>query len=120
MATNYERGRAFEYRVRDKLKKDGAVYVMRAAQSKGKVDLLALWPLTSIVHRREDGFPEWQKGYPNCVPWIVQCKRDGRLPAAERAELLDIAAQTGALPVLAKTGPNGRGVEFLFLNEGVK
>jgi hypothetical protein len=44
VATNYQRGRAFEYRTRDKLLKKGAVYVMRAAQSKGKVDLLALWP----------------------------------------------------------------------------
>lgn len=44
MATNYQRGRAFEYRTRDRLYKDGAVYVMRAAQSKGLADLLALFP----------------------------------------------------------------------------
>jgi Holliday junction resolvase len=97
MATNYQRGRAFEYRTRDKLYEQGAEYVMRAAQSKGKVDLIAL-------------FPELGE----CIPhvWIVQCKRDGRLSVSERSALLDIAQDTGAQPYLAKTGKNGRGVVF--------
>lgn len=104
MATNYQRGRDFEYRTRNKLLEMGAVYVMRAAQSKGKVDLMALFP----------DLGEW-------IPyvWIVQCKRDGRLPVAEAAELIRIANETGAVPYLAKAGKNGRGVEFINLrNEG--
>lgn len=101
MATNYERGRAFEYRVRDKLLEMGATYVMRAAQSKGKVDLLALWPM--IPYEAIFG------------PWIIQCKRDGRLSAEESAELIRISMETGAVPMLAKAGKNGRGVEFVNL-----
>ncbi|MDE2103103.1 MAG: Holliday junction resolvase [Patescibacteria group bacterium] len=104
MATNYQRGRAFEYRVRDALMKRGAVYVMRAAQSKGKVDLLALYP-----------------GLGEMIPYveIVQCKRDGRLSADEAAELIRIAVETDTVPLLAKTGKNGRGVEFInLLTEG--
>ena len=98
--TNYQRGRDFEYRTRKKLLDNGAVYVMRAAQSKGAADLIALWP-----GRRVAGD----------AVWLIQCKRDGRLPKKEREVLLDIAARTGTLPVLAKTGPNGRGVVFINL-----
>lgn len=96
MATNYERGRAFEYRARDALKKAGAVFVMRAAGSHTKADLIALWPSPC----------EWAD------VWLVQCKRDGKLPAAEQQELLDIAAATGAEAYLAQAGAKGRGVVF--------
>lgn len=106
LPTNYQRGRAFEYRTRDALLKRGAVYVMRAAQSKGKVDLLALWP-------GDDPLAEGEV-FPN-RPWLVQCKRDGRLPKEEAAELIRIAIETGAIPMLAKAGKNGRGVEFINL-----
>ena len=106
MPTNYQRGRQFEYRTRNKLIDMGAVYVMRAAQSKGKVDLLALWPEAAM--------------YEPQVPWIVQCKRDGRLPKAEREALLELHHQCHAIPILAKTGPNGRGVEFIDLRDGRK
>lgn len=103
MATNYSRGRAFEYRVRDRLKKDGAAYVMRAAQSKGIVDLLALWPDNDPLN------------YPR--PWLVQVKysitgKSGRISPADAAELADIAIETGGIPVLATQGPKGRGVVF--------
>lgn len=93
--TNYQRGRQFEYRTRDKLLKLGAVYVMRAAQSKGAADLIALFP-DRVVH-------------------LVQCKRDGKLPKAERQELLRIASETGAVAVLARIPKSGRGVEFINL-----
>lgn len=102
MATNYERGRAFEYRARDELYKQGAVIVVRSAGSKTKVDLIALFPAL-------DGIMTWPAAM---EVWIVQCKRDGKLPAAERDALLDISVQTGALAYHAHTGPNGRGVEF--------
>lgn len=107
MATNYQRGRAFEYRTRDKLKKDGAVYVMRAAQSKGIADLLVLWPWNDYT------CPDCGSGLEE--PWLVQCKRDGRLPAREEIELVSVAEAAGAKAVLAKTGKNGRGVEFIHL-----
>ena len=102
-ATNYIRGRAFEYRVRDALYKRGAVYVMRAAQSKGKVDLLALWSCDLELK-----------------PWVVQCKTGtARMSPADRYSLKDIAAETGVLPVLAQPGKNNRGVQFinLFTND---
>ena len=103
MATNYQRGRAFEYRTRNKLLERGAVYVMRAAQSKGAADLIALWPTSSLVGR----------------VWIVQCKRGvGRISPAEREVLLDIAWKTGAYPVQALPGKNGRGVVFTDLQTG--
>lgn len=76
--------------------------MMRAAQSKGKVDLLALWPYHYVLGMNG---------------WAVQCKRDGRLPAAERQALLDLYRETWAIPILAKAGPNGRGVEFIDLRE---
>lgn len=111
MPTNYQRGRAFEYRVRNALKKRGAVYVMRAAQSKGVADLLALWPAEDID---TDDF-SWP-GAPQ-PPWIVQVKysitgKSGRISTREVEELLYLADATGAIPVLATQGPKGRGVVF--------
>lgn len=107
MATNYSRGRAFEYKARDALLKRGAVYVMRAAQSKGKVDLLTLWPGDDPLNEGEV--------FPN-RPWLVQCKTGtARMSPADREALKEIAAQTGAIPVLAQPGKNGRGVQFINL-----
>lgn len=103
MATNYQRGRAFEYRARDKALKLGAEYVMRAASSKGAADLIVLW---------QGGMDATG----DCArAWLVQAKRDGRLPKAEREELVALASNTGSIPVLAKTGKNGRGVQFINL-----
>jgi hypothetical protein len=105
VATNYQRGRQFEYRARDKALKLGASYVMRAASSKGAADLIVLWPLDVL------------KSYVDA--WLVQCKRDGKLPKAEREELLRLAGETGAIPVLARVPKSGRGVEFINLNSGL-
>lgn len=113
MASNYTRGRAFEYRTRDALKKRGAAYIMRAAQSKGIADLLALWPPSPPL-----------VGYPYPVPhvWAVQCKYSihggGYLPGKDAIELVALAELTGALPVFARPGKNGRGVEFTNLYSG--
>lgn len=111
IATNYSRGRAFEYRTRDKLKKMGAAYVMRAAQSKGIADLLALWP-----YYTGDDWPMCRVA----PPWIVQVKysiNKGKvyLPGREAIELIALADVTGAVPVFARPGKNGRGVEFINL-----
>lgn len=113
MATNYQRGRQFEYRARDKALKRGAVYVMRAASSKGAADLIVLWPQIATIRELKNGVKETPF---NGTTWLVQCKRDGRLPLNELEELLRIAEETGATPVLAQTGPNGRGVIFIDLN----
>lgn len=110
---NYARGRAFEYRVRDRLKKDGAAYVMRAAQSKGIVDLLALWP--AEIGFESNDLDEFTVGLE--PPWLVQVKysikgKAGRLSAHDEIELIAVADATGGIPVLATQGPKGRGVVF--------
>lgn len=89
----------------------GAAYVMRAAQSKGKVDLLALFP--------PDRAQCYDRLGPTEIPdvWLVQCKRDGRLSAAEAGELIALAIETGTEPILAKAGPKGRGVVFINLRD---
>jgi len=103
--SNYARGRAFEYRTRDKLLKLGALYVMRAAQSKGKADLAVFWPVVNPI----SGFPE--------PHWLVQCKTgSARMSPADRASLIEVADAVGCLAVLAQPGPKGRGVEFTHLN----
>ncbi len=103
MATNYQRGRAFEYRARDELYLRGALIVVRSAGSKTKVDLVAVFPALQ-------SYMEWP---PEPEVWLVQCKRDGNLPAAEREELLRIADASGCRAWHAKAGPTGRGVEFI-------
>ncbi len=108
--TNYQRGRQFEYRSRDKALKLGAVYVMRAASSKGAADLIVLWPRTKRFVFEVDATYRVLK-----PAWLVQCKRDGRLPKAEREELLRLGEETGARPVLARVPKSGRGVEFIDL-----
>jgi Holliday junction resolvase len=100
--TNYQRGADFERRVRDKLYGLDAVAVVRSAGSRSKIDLVALFPAL-------DSYMTWPT---QGDVWIVQCKRDGKLPADERDALLSIADATGTYAYLAHTGPNGRGVEF--------
>lgn len=106
MVTNYERGRAFEYRVRDKLYEMGATIVIRSAGSKTKVDLIALFPIIDGLSYEGD-----------IQAMLVQCKRHGVLPAAEREELMRISVATGVRAYHARTGPNGRGVEIVELTK---
>lgn len=104
MATNYQRGRAFEYRARDAMYRRGAVFVMRAAQSKGIADLVALWPTGA--------FPVTVSPY-LLKPWLVQCKTGtARMKPAEIDVLKETARACGAVPVLAEPGPKNRGVKF--------
>lgn len=87
---------------------------MRAAQSKGIVDLLALWPRTTWDPASTDG--RWIRKRP---PWLVQAKYSihggGTISPADRAELTALASLTGAVPVVATPGKNGRGIEFINL-----
>lgn len=91
MATNYSRGRAFEYAVRDALKDAGFVCI-RSAGSKGSIDLIA----------GRDG-----------EILAVQCKKDGRIPPGERRRLRQDAVHFGATPVLAE---KAKGVVFYVVN----
>lgn len=77
--TNYEKGRRFEYRVRDLFKKHGFV-VIRAAQSK-PIDLVCLKNGKSI---------------------LIECKtRKSSLSKNGRQELLHMAKTSRAIPILA-------------------
>lgn len=84
-STGYQLGAALEYRVKALLEKDG-YYVVRAAASKGLVDLAAMKPRQLL---------------------LVQCKRSGSLPPAEWNALYDLAVHLEAVPVMAVKGPRG-------------
>ena len=85
MTTGYRLGVALEYRAKQLLEADG-YFVVRAAASKGVVDLAAMQPGQLL---------------------LVQCKRSGALPPAEWNELYDLAARLGAVPVMAVKGLRG-------------
>ena len=77
--TNYEDGRRFEWATRDALRADG-YDVLRTAGSKSKVDLVGIKAGQLL---------------------LVQCKRSGVCPPAERAALVELAAAVDALPIVA-------------------
>lgn len=91
----YRLGRAVEYRVRDFLKERG-YFAMRAPQSKGKVDVVAV---------------------ANGIVLFIQCKRSGALGVNEWNEVFDLASSCGAIPLMACMGKAGKGLEFWRLNE---
>lgn len=86
MRTNYQKGREFEYRTRKRLSEMGAVYIMRAASSKGAFDLIAIFTDKT---------------------WLVQCKTDGKLPKAEKELCAALALQTGHTAVMASKNKRG-------------
>lgn len=78
--TNYRNGSDFERKVRGSLEDDGYECV-RAAGSKGKIDVVAMKPGQLL---------------------FIQIKRHmGQIPPADRAELLRLAAMVGAIPLVA-------------------
>lgn len=94
-AAQYQAGVRFERATRTRLADDG-YDLIRSAGSKTKVDLVAVKPGHVL---------------------FVQCKRNGKLPPAERVALLRMASMLPgvALPVLAyKPGARG-GVAFAVL-----
>lgn len=110
---NYQRGRAFEYKVRDYLYEQGAVQVIRAAGSHTKVDLTAFFPAVEglqIIDPSDSRSPLIPVKIP-CV-WLVQCKTGGAVSKAELTELKEIAEQAGASPYLAKQGKRGEGPDL--------
>ena len=84
--SNYERGRAFEYKCRNKLREKGWI-VARMAGSHGAGDLLA------------------GKGGESMM---VQCKTDGVIPPKERLHLIETAKEFGATPMLGHHNDKGR------------
>lgn len=83
-ATN---GRAREYRIRDYMIARGWLCIMRASGSRGAADLAMLHPFLGLA-------------------W-VQCGTAASkyLSPLDRDRLVAIAEQTGALPLLATSGP---------------
>lgn len=80
---NYIAGRSFEYAIMRRLKLAG-YWVLRAAGSKGPVDVIAL-----------KGSMVWPQLF-------IQCKRGRGIPSAESWNLLyDLAAGRDAIPLLA-------------------
>jgi len=65
---NYVKGRNFEYRVSNYLRKKG-YYVIRAYGSKGLYDLLAIPPTNDKMHN---------------YPLMIQCKTNGYIKPSER------------------------------------
>jgi Holliday junction resolvase len=92
VSTPYQRGAAFEHRVKGELEAAGYL-VTRSPASKSPYDLVAL-------HVREGLLPEW--GH-NGAPLLVQCKLRGVIPRVEREALVLLADLYGAEPVLAYT-----------------
>lgn len=83
MVNNAQQGRRIEWLVRDDLAANGYT-VMRAAGSKGAVDLFAVKPGQAL---------------------FVQVKRSGTLPPAQWNRLFDLAQMIDAVPVLAEKLP---------------
>jgi Holliday junction resolvase len=86
--SHYRSGRDFEYKVRDHLTGNG-YEIIRAAGSKGKVDLVA--------------FKAWLPSGPSAHHMLfVQVKRSGgTIPPSDRAELIRLARIARALPIVA-------------------
>lgn len=95
---NRAAGDRFEYKVRDMLV-DAGWFVMRSPASKSAVDLF----ITRAG--RDHGCSE---------VLFVQCKTNGRLDPGEWDNLVDLAVQFGADPVLAYRPSRGM-VRFLLL-----
>ncbi len=88
MATNYTRGRAFEYRTKALLESLG-YYVIRSAGSKGIADLVAIG---------------------DTVAAFVQCKRSGAISAKEWNALYSKCLELHAIPLVAMMRGKHRGV----------
>lgn len=93
--SHYARGTRFEHKVRDHLEKNG-YEVVRAAGSKGgtKADLLGFKPGQLL---------------------LVQCKTNGKIPAAEWNRIVEVAGWVDGVALLASNGPRGRGVVYMRL-----
>ena len=92
MATNYQRGAAFERKVARDLESHGYVTV-RSAGSHSPVDVVAMKYGTIAA---------------------VQCKLDGYIPPDEWNELWEFAVSAGATPVMAEPYKEGRKTGIIY------
>ena len=92
LSSRYRRGRAFEYRIRDDLRKK-KYFVLRSPASKSPIDLVAIC---------------------NGIVLFVQCKF-GELCVTEWNALYDLATSVGAIPILAVPGPSKKYQYFKLL-----
>ncbi len=81
---SYVKGRNFEYRVRDYLRKDGYVVIRQAKSS---------FPDLYAIRLNDDRQHDIR---------IVECRVDGYLSPRERHELLEIADKIQATPMIAQ------------------
>lgn len=95
-ATNYERGRSFEYKVQNDLRAHGYTTI-RSAGSHSPADIVAV-----------------KSG----VLLFVQCKRDGRISEGEQVDIVRLAQAVGinAWSLLAAPGNPGVAYWLLRLN----
>jgi len=104
--TAYKRGRAFEYRVKKHFEKLG-YYVVRKYASKGFEDLLAIKKAYVIGEDLGGKFVPKSDLYDTTCSEVllIQCKNlksEKPLSKREREGLKDLAAKTGATPLLAQ------------------
>ena len=83
---NYVNGRAFEYRVKKHLEKQG-FFVMRSASSKGPFDLIAI------------------NSY---VVYGIQCKANGKVSRNELEEIKKVIRGRPIIGVIASKGEGNR------------
>jgi len=86
VSTPYQRGAAFEHRVKADLEREEWL-VVRSPASKSPFDLLAVKLDSRLIH----------------VVALVQCKLGGKITRAEEAELTDVCSAFGCCPILAYT-----------------
>ena len=100
VTTNYERGRAFEYRVRDDMRSRG-YWAQRSPRSGTSVDVFACH--AGIV-------------------FFIQAKRDGRISRIEISELRYLAGKHRAMPIFARPekikGKRRSGLVYKLLTDG--
>lgn len=89
---NYKRGAALEYRMKDKLEKDGW-FVVRAAGSHGVADLVAI-KFASFAHHI----------------LLVSCKLSEYAPPGEIAALQQKAQELQAVPMITTRGKGNQWV----------
>jgi len=100
---NYARGADFERKARDHFLHDkDATYVVRSAGSRGIVDLVVFFQAEDAVgsYQNESGYTR-DHVIASPVVWLVQCKRDGKISDEDRELLCSLAAEVGAVPILA-------------------
>lgn len=92
-------GRATENKARGVLHAAGFV-TLRSWMSRSPADLVALRA--------------------GSVPWLIQVKKGGYMPPAERVALLAMAAQAGATPVLCRMESDGTLTFHVMTGPGIR